>query len=61
MYPTDNGQGSRQRLLFSFRAALTSPFRIIYVAAFSPTGGSLHTLENSYFSCSSVLNILVPL
>jgi len=54
MHPTDNGQGSRQRLLFSFRAALASPFKITGVTAFSPAGGSLRTLDYSYFSCSSV-------
>ena len=64
MHPTDNGQGSRQRLLTkSFRAALTRPFGKTYAAAFAPGSGSLDTPCFSYSPRSTVyyeIEISIP-
>lgn len=59
MHPTDNGQGSRQRLLpiTQFQAALTSPFGKICAAALTPPASSLITPNFSYFPCSKVLHL----
>jgi hypothetical protein len=57
MHPTDNGQGSRKRLLSKISGFPHKSIRNHFCNRIPTISGSLYTNSQSYFSCSTVYYI----